>query len=452
MRARRTAITIHSTLRRASIALALVCAMLAGTNPTPGQGPPPPADLNDLDDAGLHDAMAEMAAIEEQIEDLLLEQAVQSEEIDDLNRDLTVASKFMTGSDDLRTKGRRVLDSLDREAGRDIGIMEDAERSGRARLRTSTQGVRLSAPLLLHALDNRGPADARTVALAVLAGQHRGQAHLAVEQLLRLTELQTSRAADQRRIQSLRRRHSEFSKLKLDELRTRHRELSGSLDRAYSSSRRIETHVASLTEQRQALDGLIARLTAPRYETQDAEVELEPAAGDIEDLTGGAEVTLAEVPYDDEQTQLALGTRAGDGRPTVEFDIPPDASAGGPEGGIGPAAAESHRQWRAGATDVFAIASGRVLFSGAFAGYAHLLVVDHGRGWTSVHGNLTSCSLVEGQAVAGGALLGRYDPQDSNSHEPFWIEIRRETQPVPIQSMPQAGPDWERKVFGSGQK
>ena len=56
------------------------------------------------------------------------------------------------------------------------------------------------------------------------------------------------------------------------------------------------------------------------------------------------------------------------------------------------------------------------------------MIIDHGRGWTSVITNLASVDVANGQNVARGATLGRAGTGTPR----ITVELRRGGRPVPI--------------------
>ncbi len=77
---------------------------------------------------------------------------------------------------------------------------------------------------------------------------------------------------------------------------------------------------------------------------------------------------------------------------------------------------------------VIAPANGRVAYAGRFRSYGNVVIIDHGRGWTSVITNLASVDVANGQNVARGATLGRAGTGTPR----ITVELRRGGRPVPI--------------------
>lgn len=101
--------------------------------------------------------------------------------------------------------------------------------------------------------------------------------------------------------------------------------------------------------------------------------------------------------------------------------------------GLGEAAASGARgkglvfETRAGA-QIIAPRRGVIVFAGPFRGYGQIVILDHGRGWTSLITNMSVLTVRVGQAVGDGAPIGR-----AGSGRPHIIvELRRGSQPVDI--------------------
>jgi septal ring factor EnvC (AmiA/AmiB activator) len=80
------------------------------------------------------------------------------------------------------------------------------------------------------------------------------------------------------------------------------------------------------------------------------------------------------------------------------------------------------------ATRVVAPANGRVLYAAPFRSYGNVVIMDHGRGWSTVVTNLGTLQVAVGQSVRRGATLGRTGQGSSD----VTVELRRAGRPVPI--------------------
>jgi murein hydrolase activator len=289
---------------------------------------------------------------------------------------------------------------------REIQVLARAKVEGRSRLTEAENGIRLSAALLAAELLGEQPDDGRRVTLALLQAHHRAEANLAVEQLLRLEQIPAG--------QLRREPHAAPAPpspdpdalpaptpTRLDELRTRHRELS---DRLSGLSERLAaTRTAGLSrpssrpDARAELNALFGRLAPP--------------ASSIDAPRAAA----SEPPPAPERI-----TAESDGRRVF---------------------------WRARRARIHALADGDVIFAGPFAAYRHILILNHGDGWTTVYGNMTRCYLDEGRSISAGGVIGEYQAEAIGDPEPFWLEVRRDTLPVSVESLPELPPDWVEKLF-----
>jgi murein DD-endopeptidase MepM/ murein hydrolase activator NlpD len=291
---------------------------------------------------------------------------------------------------------------------RDIQVLARAKVEARTRLTEAENAARISAALLAADLFADPSADERRIALALLQARHRAEASLAVEQLLRLEQFSAGQLRRERpAVEPASPPPPAADPLpplptRLDELRDRHRELSARLselsDRLADSRRTAFPAAASRPDPRAELNALLGRLS--------------PA-------------TAAHA----------------DGPKTIEAapDAPPERL---------PAADDGRRVfWRAGRARIHAVADGTLLFSGPFAAYRHLVILDHGDGWTSVYGNMTRCYLEVGDSIAAGGVLGEYQAEAIGDPEPFWLEVRHETTPVLVESLPGIPTDWTDTLF-----
>lgn len=74
-------------------------------------------------------------------------------------------------------------------------------------------------------------------------------------------------------------------------------------------------------------------------------------------------------------------------------------------------------------------AAGRVLYAGPFRGYGGIVIIDHGKGWTSLVAGLGEVVAHEGDRVAQGAPIGRASGGDSSR---ITVELRRRGVPMDL--------------------
>ncbi|MBN2373135.1 peptidoglycan DD-metalloendopeptidase family protein [bacterium] len=81
-------------------------------------------------------------------------------------------------------------------------------------------------------------------------------------------------------------------------------------------------------------------------------------------------------------------------------------------------------------SEVFCIASGRVLYSGWFYGYGKLLIIDHGLGYNSIYAHAQDIFVNEGQMVKEGEKVATVGDTDSFRGPELYFEIRFKGSPV----------------------
>ena len=79
--------------------------------------------------------------------------------------------------------------------------------------------------------------------------------------------------------------------------------------------------------------------------------------------------------------------------------------------------------------DAVAPAGGRILFAGAFRDYGGVVIIDHGKGWTSSITGLGGISVRVGQQVAQGTRIGRAPGGDAPR---LTVELRRRGEPMDL--------------------
>jgi septal ring factor EnvC (AmiA/AmiB activator) len=74
---------------------------------------------------------------------------------------------------------------------------------------------------------------------------------------------------------------------------------------------------------------------------------------------------------------------------------------------------------------VVAPAAGTIAYAAPFAGYGQVVIVDHGKGWTSLISGFSTLTVRPGAKVAQGATLGTAGPRVT-------VELRRRGQPLDL--------------------
>jgi murein hydrolase activator len=71
---------------------------------------------------------------------------------------------------------------------------------------------------------------------------------------------------------------------------------------------------------------------------------------------------------------------------------------------------------------------GRIAFAGPYRGFGNIVIIDHGRGWTTLLTSLAALDVKVGDAVDQGSPVGRAGPDRPT----ITVELRRSGQPVDI--------------------
>ncbi len=79
---------------------------------------------------------------------------------------------------------------------------------------------------------------------------------------------------------------------------------------------------------------------------------------------------------------------------------------------------------------IFATADGVVSFVGPHGGYGNLVVIDHADGWQSWYGHLSSISVVAGQQVRQGEMIGAAGSTGYSTGPHLHFELRHNGVPV----------------------
>lgn len=77
---------------------------------------------------------------------------------------------------------------------------------------------------------------------------------------------------------------------------------------------------------------------------------------------------------------------------------------------------------------VVAPTGGRIAFAGPYRGYGNIVIVDHGRGWTTLITNLSALDVRVGDPVDQGSPVGKAGP----ARPTITVELRKLGQPVDI--------------------
>jgi murein DD-endopeptidase MepM/ murein hydrolase activator NlpD len=80
--------------------------------------------------------------------------------------------------------------------------------------------------------------------------------------------------------------------------------------------------------------------------------------------------------------------------------------------------------------DVFASASGVVLFAGVSGGYGNLVQLRHANGYTTYYGHLSAILVKQGQKVRRGTRIGKVGTSGRVTGPHLHFEIRKNGKPV----------------------
>lgn len=80
--------------------------------------------------------------------------------------------------------------------------------------------------------------------------------------------------------------------------------------------------------------------------------------------------------------------------------------------------------------NVYAIASGKVVYADRFMGYGNLVLIDHLDGYYSLYGHLAEILVDIGREVSEGRIIGRIGESGSLSGPMLHFELRKDGKPV----------------------
>lgn len=84
---------------------------------------------------------------------------------------------------------------------------------------------------------------------------------------------------------------------------------------------------------------------------------------------------------------------------------------------------------------VIAPASGHIAFAGEYRGFGKIVIIDHGKGWTSLITDMADLSVAVGDSVAQGEPLGRA----GDNRPKVTVELRRHGRPIDIVALIASG-------------
>ena len=86
-------------------------------------------------------------------------------------------------------------------------------------------------------------------------------------------------------------------------------------------------------------------------------------------------------------------------------------------------------------SNIWAAAAGTVILAGNYGGYGSCVMINHGNGYTTVYGHMSSISVTVGQSVSQGQVIGHVGSSGISSGPHLHFEIRSSATATPIDPM-----------------
>lgn len=378
--------------------------------------------------AGVRDALDQMGGIERQIDGLRRSQWEERNQIVTIQGSLESIEKRLSDKTSLRAEGERFLKNYQTEAARQAARIDRQMEDDLLRMRAARKSLALTGAAMQRAANDPLAAEADRLALALLWRDRHQVAAVSANRLLRMESQRAQLIQGREQAGQVARQHSVFALLSEQELSEKHRQLAAQLAAIQGRIGRSEEEIKTLAGRREELRALMARLV--EGESKTAAVAT-PSPSPAPTATPSAEQKLA-----------AAGpqTVANENQDAPLVSRESDSSS-----------SDGTRQlfWRAEPIGVRALGSGRVVFAEPFAGYRNLLIVDHGGGWRTLYGNLSSCAVKAGAQVSVGDVIGRYQSSEGDRAEPFWLEVRQGVAAMRPDQWPALPTAWERNLFSA---
>jgi septal ring factor EnvC (AmiA/AmiB activator) len=80
-------------------------------------------------------------------------------------------------------------------------------------------------------------------------------------------------------------------------------------------------------------------------------------------------------------------------------------------------------------SDILSVGSGKILYAGWFLGYGKLVIIDHGKGYSTIYAHVSDIFVREGQLVKGGDRIAAVGDTDSIRGPELYFEIRYKGRP-----------------------
>ena len=85
----------------------------------------------------------------------------------------------------------------------------------------------------------------------------------------------------------------------------------------------------------------------------------------------------------------------------------------------------------AAASQILAPAGGVINYAGKYRNFGHIVIIQHGGGWTSLITNMASLNVTKGHKISQGGVVGMAKNGDSN----ITIELRRNDRAMDIMAI-----------------
>lgn len=436
-------------------------------------------------------ALKEMSELEAQIEQAQRQHFEEQRRLLEANRSLSSVAGALQQKDRLNREGESFLKDY---AARTRSELAEVDRQAAANRRTaeaSRSSLALTGTRLLAESGSRTSDNSALLALGLLHELHRSRAGSASRQLQELETRRAELTGKRQHVQQSAEFQTVFSQYSIQQLRERHQELARQIAEAQAVADEQSQQVRQLASRREELKGLIAKL-AEQEAREVAQPTPTPASTPPPDAAGaplnGMRPRPALPPAGESENPAVLNPNFApprdEGRPSfipAPVETPAPAAAASPakpatgsglaevpyESGSEPmasamrvsedkdqtdASGTRHLFWRARPVGVRALAAGKVLFSGSFAGYRHLLIIDHGGGWRSLIGNMIQPRVKVGDRVEAGTELGDYQAVQGSRAEPLWFEVRQGTQAMAPESWPALPAQWQGRILAQVQE
>jgi murein DD-endopeptidase MepM/ murein hydrolase activator NlpD len=195
---------------------------------------------------------------------------------------------------------------------------------------------------------------------------------------------------------------------------------------------------ADYQAQGQLQSELIQRLNSDRLALEAAQNQLDKDSQNLEVLIQQkvAEAKAREEAQARKEAQAKTSSKSVIIRGTGIFAFPSDASTSSPFGWrVHPIL--GYRRFHAGldfaasyGSTIRAADSGTVIFAGWYGGYGKAVIINHGRGITTLYGHTSELYVSEGQSVQRGQAIAAVGSTGFSTGPHLHFEVRRDGTPV----------------------